>query len=788
MTEPPVGEIPWPGPRPYEETHWRSYYGRAADTRRVISNVGASALSVLLGGSGTGKTSLVRAGVVPELRNRRYHPRGSKAQWPVLVLRRWGAESGTTVDRILHDQIKVAIEAIEEWGRSERQDLAHADVAFFRSELELVQDNDTIVDTLLRLAASVREPGEAPPRRPASGTGLVLVFDQFEELLRPGGRTASDAISVIQEIYQKGAETIHMLLSLRQEFVYALRELESTVGGLAGRSIVLSPMRQQTVLEVIRDASKTSEVQILEDAAAKVVSWLVEVAASRDGAKAHGAVGSVPSSPQLTETAATPDLLKLQAVLREVFLFARDKGKSQVDLAILEEFETATKALETNRDGQDADESQDGEDEWGAAQILDGALERWIESALAKPLTDSRAESISDVGQGGAFQALTDKLPREELHRQVRHIAIRVAPHLTALDYKVPQEENALFRLALGDDIWRLGMRNARHREKIRILDEDGKVPRLNWDFLEISEELLAGERHYLSGLARVEGWSPAETGNRLTACFRETLHRLKQGNILTRIVKDSGDRRSSVWELVHDQFGPTFQKWSHEHRETWDDCKSSFTICNGVQPIIVPGDRVTPVVPNIEYELSKVSWRGCSIEPRRRKKLVLRDVHFRDCYLVGTIFDRCRFEGGSFTGCELNGALFRDCEFIDIGTGAPVFERCDVTSLGIITSRIHGLEFSDCELQQPTIMAILDGELCFKNGSRVALAYFEVRSGGAKDAKIVFEKESRAFFCSADLGSLELINYGSQQDVASGAVPDRFFERRAKPTTKDQT
>lgn len=791
MTELPSREIPWPGPRPYEEGHWRTFFGRAGEVRRVVSSVGVKALSVLLGGSGTGKTSLVRAGAVPELRNRRYHPRGSLTQWPVLVLRRWGAESGTTVNEILHDQLAVAIDAIEEWAEREGHEAAHADAGLFRSLLEAEGKGESITDTLLGVAEGISGYSNTSAGTDESAGGLIVVFDQFEELLRPGGQTSSDAIAVVQELYERGSKRIHMLLSLRQEFVYALRPLESTVGGLAGRSVVLSPMPQKTVLDVIGEASGSSEVRIQEEAAARIVHWLAEAAAKRGGKRARKARSDTKDGEatlQVSEAAGTPDLLKLQAVLRELFVFARTRNKRTVSLNVLEQFELYT--LE-QRDALDLAVQQDEDSEGRVAElIVDGALERWIEYALKATLPEEgplssahRAEESSDSEEARTFDALTSDFPGPELYRQVRRVAIRIAPHLTALDYKVPQEENDLFRLALGDEVWKLGMKTARHRDRIRIVDEE--VPRLNWDELEISDKLTEAEKNYMSGLAKMRGWSPAETGDRLTACFRETLHRLKRGNILTRIVKAGEGERTSVWELVHDQFGPAFLKWSHEHRDSWYDCEGSLTVSSGIQPIMAPRDRVEPSDSNPEYTLERISWRGCSIEPGKHDRLLLRDVHFIDCYLVGMVFDRCRFEGCSFRNCDLNGALFRNCEFIDSENGAPVFEKCDSSSLAIVASKIGNLEFMDCELQQTTIMANLEGEVRFTEGSRVALAYFEVRRGESDRGKILFERKSRAFFCSADINSLELISYGAQRDVASGALPDGFFRRRARQDLK---
>src|SRR4051794_14160629 len=88
-------KIPWPGPRPYDEHEWREYFGRGKDITELIDRLrGVDRITVMLGASGSGKTSLIRAGVVSNLRNERYL-RGDRSYWPVLLLRSWGARGGT---------------------------------------------------------------------------------------------------------------------------------------------------------------------------------------------------------------------------------------------------------------------------------------------------------------------------------------------------------------------------------------------------------------------------------------------------------------------------------------------------------------------------------------------------------------------------------------------------------------------------------------------------------------------------------------------------------------------
>jgi hypothetical protein len=90
---------PYVGLQPYTEAERRYFFGRERDERVIISNLYASPLTVLFGSSGVGKSSVILAGVVPELRER---PRTA-----VVVFRDWQNVS------YLDNLKKVCIQAVE---------------------------------------------------------------------------------------------------------------------------------------------------------------------------------------------------------------------------------------------------------------------------------------------------------------------------------------------------------------------------------------------------------------------------------------------------------------------------------------------------------------------------------------------------------------------------------------------------------------------------------------------------------------------------------------------------
>src|SRR5512139_2922996 len=66
----PDSFCPYVGLQPYTEQERDFFFGRERDRRVIISNLYASAMTILYGASGVGKSSVLMAGVVPMLRTK----------------------------------------------------------------------------------------------------------------------------------------------------------------------------------------------------------------------------------------------------------------------------------------------------------------------------------------------------------------------------------------------------------------------------------------------------------------------------------------------------------------------------------------------------------------------------------------------------------------------------------------------------------------------------------------------------------------------------------------------
>src|SRR5689334_24937468 len=61
---------PYRGLEPFDESDAPFFFGRERETRLIIASLFASPLTLLYGASGVGKSSVLRAGVLPGLRER----------------------------------------------------------------------------------------------------------------------------------------------------------------------------------------------------------------------------------------------------------------------------------------------------------------------------------------------------------------------------------------------------------------------------------------------------------------------------------------------------------------------------------------------------------------------------------------------------------------------------------------------------------------------------------------------------------------------------------------------
>lgn len=181
---------PFPGLRPFEAKDCHLFFGREAQVEELLQRLSQHRFLAVVGTSGSGKSSLVRAGLVPDLR------RG----YLVRATSRWRA----AVMRPGHAPLEALAQALE------RDEALGPDASGQRAKL-LRATSHGLIDAV---AAAALPPGEA----------LLLLVDQFEELFRykdERGSGGDDAlfVSLLLEAVEGFHLPIYVVLAMRSDFL-----------------------------------------------------------------------------------------------------------------------------------------------------------------------------------------------------------------------------------------------------------------------------------------------------------------------------------------------------------------------------------------------------------------------------------------------------------------------------------------------------------------------------------------------------------------------------------------
>ncbi len=253
----------YPGTRSFEDTpeDRRLFTGRDAEIREVCQRIASHRVIVLYAPSGTGKSSLLRAGVFPELRALGYLP---------LEVRFNTDEAKPLLQQLVGE---VDRECARE---SQQADVVEAPAA---------------PESFLHYFQETEFWGADGPMAP------VLVLDQFEEIFYL--HTAPRRHELFRELAHlirgdsgsppaagsaaTAAERLRLVISLREEVIGQLAALGSSIPGLMEHAYRLPPLRDETAKLAITipagrelDDRYTPPFACDPDAVNSLIAWLAE--------------------------------------------------------------------------------------------------------------------------------------------------------------------------------------------------------------------------------------------------------------------------------------------------------------------------------------------------------------------------------------------------------------------------------------------------------------------------------------------------------------------------------
>lgn len=182
---------PYPGLRPFLEHEALLFHGRKLQVREVIRRLRSTQFIAVIGGSGSGKSSLVRAGVVPELRS--FGIPGAGDFWiPMTFTPGTNAttvqtgKSGTPITRLAW-KFSQLLEKLENDTEEEkrRDDIA----ALFRQNAGFTRLIEVYGENFKKFDGPLIE-----------NARILFVIDQFEELFHPTNRFEPDTARLVENV------------------------------------------------------------------------------------------------------------------------------------------------------------------------------------------------------------------------------------------------------------------------------------------------------------------------------------------------------------------------------------------------------------------------------------------------------------------------------------------------------------------------------------------------------------------------------------------------------------
>jgi formylglycine-generating enzyme required for sulfatase activity len=235
---------PYPGLRPFEMEEWSIFFGRERMIDDVIALLARQRLVVVHGSSGSGKSSLIRAGVLPRLA--RQHLRHG-VPWRTATMRPSGGplwNLATAVAALEHRDGDV--DRVEEIRRAFDRPGAHLD-AVVRDRIGL------------------------------GGDRVCLLVDQFEELFRYARETSRDESQLFIELLAgllegDGDDGVHAIVTLRSEFLGECARYEGLAEAVNRTQYLLPRMDRDGLLRAIRRPAELYGGSVDEDLARRLIA------------------------------------------------------------------------------------------------------------------------------------------------------------------------------------------------------------------------------------------------------------------------------------------------------------------------------------------------------------------------------------------------------------------------------------------------------------------------------------------------------------------------------------
>src|SRR5215471_6661775 len=204
-----VAGSPYPGLRPFQEFESAYFYGRQSQVAQIIERLQHAQFVAVIGGSGSGKSSLILAGVVPRLRTFALNDAGDF--WvPVIATpgtNHAGNESPLTR---LASKFCAVLKRLDGQEQSRR----------LEDCVDLLRKSNGFGLMVAKYSPDLADAQGLDP----SSANFLLVIDQFEELFHPSNHEQADCEAlvnrVLDNVHDREAHArVFVVITMRSEYL-----------------------------------------------------------------------------------------------------------------------------------------------------------------------------------------------------------------------------------------------------------------------------------------------------------------------------------------------------------------------------------------------------------------------------------------------------------------------------------------------------------------------------------------------------------------------------------------
>jgi formylglycine-generating enzyme required for sulfatase activity len=249
-------KYPYPGLRPFEAEEWSIFFGRERMIDEVIQRLAIHRLVMIHGSSGSGKSSLVRAGVLPKLA--RQHLRAG-APWRTCSIR----PSGGPLWNLAKELARL---------EGEGENIARVG--------QIIAQFSQRNATLSAVGGSLKN---------SAGRRLCILVDQFEELFRFEKETSRDEAELFVDLLVRNdiesAETdgdavklveqtnpVHVIVTVRSEFLGECARFYGLAEAINRTQYLVPRMDREGLIRAIRRPAQLYGAEVSLDLTERLIA------------------------------------------------------------------------------------------------------------------------------------------------------------------------------------------------------------------------------------------------------------------------------------------------------------------------------------------------------------------------------------------------------------------------------------------------------------------------------------------------------------------------------------